>query len=105
MCRRFHSGWFGSFRHTKGVVGFIRVRCVNLGAPCGSPGSFGFVGLIQERPGDHHVHSGLLGRFRSALGVVGKSGLRWVRYGAPCRSSGSLSFNRIVWVHSGALRG
>ena len=54
-----------------GVVGVILVRWIYSGAPCGSSGSFGFVGYIRPRPGGRRIHSGSLGSFVRALGVVG----------------------------------
>ena len=82
---RVHSSSFG---RALGVVCFIRVRCVHLGAEWGSFGfirvrlggrrvhlglfghAVGVAGFIRSRPGCRLVHSGSLGLFKRALAVV-----------------------------------
>ena len=53
---RIHSCSLGSFGHALWVIGFIPVRWVRMGAPFGSSGSFGIVGLILVRPAGGPVH-------------------------------------------------
>ena len=87
-CHRCRSGWFGSFRRSPMVVGFIRVRLVHSAAPLGSS--------VHSL-----VHSGPALGLSSSLwrfpGVVGFKRIRFVLSRGPRGSSGSL-------VNSGAPR-
>ena len=56
------------------VVGFIRGRWINSGAPCESLGSFGNVWFIWVLPGGHWVHFGTLDSFGCALSLFGVVG-------------------------------
>ena len=85
-----------------GVVGFIRGGWVPLGAPYGSSGSFGVVGLMWVRPGGLRVNSWSLGSFVCALGVVGFIRDRWVHWlSTPWVSSGSFGSVGFTGVRPG----
>ena len=93
--RRVHSGSLSSFRRVLGVDGFIRVRWFHCGAPCGSTGSFGFVGFIRVKCWWS------LGSFLRALGVVGfvirtRPGGPCVHLGSFWRALGVVGFTRVV---------
>ena len=80
------------------VVGFIRGRWVDSGAPWGSLGSSGMVGFTPVRPGDLWVHLGSFGSLGCAMGVVGFIRGRWDHEGAPLCLMGSscvVGFTRV----------
>ena len=130
--RRVHSGSLGPFLRVLGMVAFIRVGWVHLGAPLASSGSFSFIrafiSLIRAHPERRRVNSdsfvralGSWGSFGDALLVVGFIRVRWVHsgpysgltvsfrlvqlyLGAPCGSSGSFSFFGFIYARFGGRR-
>ena len=89
---RVHSHSFASV--CPGVVGFIRVLLVNLGATCVSSYSLGFVCFIYGFPGCRMVNSRWFGEFGRAQGVVVFIGVRLLPSRVPQRSSCSFA---LVW--------
>ena len=94
-----------------GVVGFIRVCWVNLGAPKGSSVSFSFVWSIRARPWSRLFYSSAPCESLGSFVVIGF--IRAAPVAGPVHFGTSRSFERIlgvvgfiralIWCHLGSL--